>query len=77
MRVRERGKEDLMSFLKAKIGRCPSVWWNGELVSLGEALCRADELMPSEQALCSHDEVLVPRQLEQETGVANSSPPAN
>ena len=65
--MRERSKEELISSLTAKIGRWDSVWWNGELVSIGEALARANDLPPSERALCSHDEVLVPRQLEQET----------
>jgi hypothetical protein len=61
--VRERSKEDLLAFLYSKVGRWDSVWWNGELIPMGEALGRANELLPSERALCSHDEVILPRQL--------------
>ena len=62
--VRQLTKERLIVFLSGKIGRWDSIWWNGELVSIGEALGRANDLLPSESAVCSHDEVLVPRQLE-------------
>jgi len=58
--VRELNKRDLITFLYGKVGRWNSIWWNGELLSLGEALGRANELMPSERALCSRDEVLLP-----------------
>jgi hypothetical protein len=71
--VRELSKPDLMSFLYRKVGRWDSVWWNGELVSLGEALSRANDLPPSERALCSHDEVLLPRELEQQAHVDSSA----
>lgn len=68
--MRERNKDELQRFLRAKIGRWDSVWWNGELMTIGEALGRASDLLPEEKALCSHDEVLVPRELEQETEAA-------
>ena len=61
--MRERSKEDLLAFLYSKVGRWDSVWWNGELIPMGEALGRANELLPSERALCSHDEVILPRHL--------------
>lgn len=61
--MRELSRDDLMAFLRGKVGRWDTVWWNGELVSLGEALARADELMPSDMALCSRDEVILPREL--------------
>ena len=61
--MREKSKEELLAFLSSKVGRWDSVWWNGELIPMGEALGRADELLPSERALCSHGEVILPRQL--------------
>jgi hypothetical protein len=61
--VREKSKEAVLAFLYSKVGRWDSVWWNGELIPIGEALGRADELLPSERALCSHNEVILPRQL--------------
>jgi hypothetical protein len=62
--VRELRRDDLLQFLYGKVGRWDTVWWNGELISLGEALGKANELLPSEHALCSRDEVLVPDELE-------------
>ena len=61
--MRELSRDDLITFLYGKVGRWDTVWWNGELISLGEALGRADELLPSDHALCSRDEVLLPREL--------------
>jgi hypothetical protein len=61
--VRELSRDDLIAFLYSKVGRWDTVWWNGELVNIGEALARADELMPSERALCSRDEVILPGHL--------------
>ena len=62
--MRELQKDDLIQFLYGKVGRWDTVWWNGHLISLGEALGKANELLPSEQALCSRDEVIVPGDLE-------------
>jgi hypothetical protein len=61
--MRELSRDDLINFLQGKVGRWDTVWWNGELINLGEALGRADELLPSDQALCSRDEVILPREL--------------
>jgi hypothetical protein len=72
--VRELSKPDLLEFLSAKIGRWDNIWWNGELIGLGEALGRASELPPSEHAICSHDEVLLPAELERSTKVAGQPP---
>lgn len=66
--MRELSRDDLITFLQGKVGRWDTVWWNGELVNLGEALARADELMPSELALCSRDEVILPRELARTPG---------
>jgi hypothetical protein len=63
-----------MTFLYGKVGRWDTVWWNGELVSLGEALARADELLPSERALCSRDEVILPGDLAHATNAAGELP---
>jgi hypothetical protein len=60
----------LITFLRAKIGRWDSVWWNGELISVAEALGRANELLPTELALCARDEVLLPSELERATSPA-------
>jgi hypothetical protein len=65
--LRERTKDDLITFLRAKVGRWDSVWWNGELITIGEALGRASELLPTEQVLCARDEVLLPSELERAT----------
>jgi len=61
--VRELSKPDLINFLYGKVGRWDSIWWNGELIGIGEALGLASELLPSECAMCSHDEVLLPTHL--------------
>lgn len=61
--MRELQKDALLTFLYRKAGRRDSVWWNGELIAVAEALSRANELLPSDSALCSLDEVLVPRLL--------------
>ena len=61
--MRELSKAELIDFLEGKVGRWDSVWWNGELITLGEALGLANELLPSEHAICSYDEVLLPAQL--------------
>lgn len=58
--MRELDRDELISFLYRKVGRWDSIWWNGELITLGEALGRANELPPSNRALCSRDEVLLP-----------------
>ena len=74
--MRELSRDDLMAFLYGKVGRWDTVWWNGELVSLGEALARADELLPSEVALCSRDEVILPRHLAHATSAPGEVPPS-
>lgn len=71
--MRELNRDDLLTFLYGKVGRWDSVWWNGELISLGEALGRADELLPSERALCSRDEVLLPGGLATASSEAGAS----
>jgi hypothetical protein len=69
--LRQLRRDQLISFLEAKIRRWDSVWWNGELIPVSEALGRASELLPSDSALCSRDEVLLSRQLgADETGAA-------
>lgn len=68
--MRQLAKDDLMAFLYRKVRRWDTVWWNGELISVAEALGRASDLPPSEGALCSHDEVIVLQQLERETAAA-------
>ncbi len=42
------------------------MWWNGELLSVAQALVRASELPPTTEALCGQDEVLLPHQLDSE-----------
>ena len=67
--MRQLRRDQLISFLETKIRRWDSVWWNGELIPIPEALGRASELLPSDLALCSRDEVLLPRHLGgEETG---------
>jgi hypothetical protein len=71
--VRELQKDDLLQFLYGKVGRWDTVWWNGQLISLGEALGKANELLPSERALCSRDEVIIPNDLEVKPEQASAS----
>ena len=73
--MRELSRDDLITFLYGKVGRWDTVWWNGELVGIGEALARADELMPSERALCSRDEVILPRDLAHATSAPGETFP--
>jgi hypothetical protein len=61
--LRQLRRDQLISFLEAKVRRWDSVWWNGELIPIPEALGRASELLPSDLALCSRDEVLLSRHL--------------
>jgi hypothetical protein len=64
--VRQVNREELLRYLRRKVGRWDTVWWNGELLSVAEALVRASELPPTTDALCGQDEVLLPAQLEAE-----------
>ena len=68
--MRQLRRDQLVSFLEAKIRRWDTVWWNGELISIPEALGRASELLPSELALCSRDEVLIPERLRSEETIS-------
>jgi hypothetical protein len=61
--LRQLTRDGLIRFLEAKLQRWDSIWWNGELISIPEAIGRASELLPSEGALCSRDEVLLPHRL--------------
>jgi hypothetical protein len=72
--LRQLRRDQLVSFLEAKIRRWDSVWWNGELISIPEALGRASELLPSELALCSRDEVLLPEHLGTEEAISAQPP---
>ena len=64
--MRQVNRDDLIKYLQRKIGRWDTVWWNGELLSVAEALVLASELPPTTEALCGQDEVLLPNQLEAE-----------
>jgi hypothetical protein len=70
--VRQVSRDDLLAFLYRKVNRWDSVWWNGELISLAQALGRANDLPSTARALCSHDEVILPQQLEVEPAIGGS-----
>ncbi len=52
-------KKELLDYLAGKVGRWRWVWWNGELVSLGEAMGRAARLAGNEQIIVSGEEIIV------------------
>ncbi|HYY88433.1 MAG TPA: hypothetical protein VFA49_06545 [Chloroflexota bacterium] len=59
-------REQLIQRLRARVrrgGPAEQVWWNGELVHVGEALVRAAELSDDEQIRARGDDVVIPRQL--------------
>jgi hypothetical protein len=73
--LRQLRRDQLISFLEAKVRRWDSVWWNGELIPIPEALGRASDLLPSDLALCSRDEVLLSRYLHGEE-TTSAGPPS-
>ncbi|HEX2172352.1 MAG TPA: hypothetical protein VHL09_07900, partial [Dehalococcoidia bacterium] len=59
--------EQLIERLRARArrgGPAEQVWWNGELIHVGEALARASELADEEDIQARGDDVVIPRQLE-------------
>lgn len=54
-------KKELLDYLAGRVGRWRWVWWNGELVSLGEAMGRAADLVGNEQIIVSGEEIIVIR----------------
>ena len=60
-------REQLIQRLRARArrgGRAEQVWWNGELLHVGEALLRASELPEDEQIQARGDDVLILRLLD-------------
>jgi hypothetical protein len=60
-------REQLIQRLRARArrgGPAEQVWWNGELIHIGEALTRASELAAEEDIQARGDDVVIPRQLE-------------
>ena len=59
-------RDQLIQRLRARVrrgGPAEQVWWNGELVHVGEAILRAAELNENEQIRARGDDVVIPRQL--------------
>jgi hypothetical protein len=60
-------REQLIERLRARArrgGPAEQVWWNGELIHVGEALTRASELADQEDIQARGDDVVIPRQLD-------------
>lgn len=60
-------REQLLERLRARVrrgGPAESVWWNGELLHVSEAIARASELPAEEHIQARGDDVLIPRLLE-------------
>ena len=59
-------REQLIARLRARVrrgGPAEQVWWNGELVHVGEAILRAAELGEQELIRARGDDVVIPRTL--------------
>jgi hypothetical protein len=64
LRRAEMDREQLIQRLCARVrrgGPAEQVWWNGELVHVGEALVRAAELAEQETIRARGDDVVIPR----------------
>ena len=62
-------REQLIQRLRARArrgGPAEQVWWNGELVHVGEAMVRAAELPDDERIQARGDDVVIFRQLERD-----------
>ncbi len=63
-------REQLIRRLRARVqrgGLAEQVWWNGELVHVGEALARAAELPDHEAIHARGDDVVILRDLDVES----------
>ena len=59
-------REQLIQRLRARVrrgGPAEQVWWNGELLHVGEALMRAADLNDSETIRARGDDVVIPSML--------------
>ena len=59
-------REQLIQRLRARVrrgGPAEQVWWNGELLHVGEAIMRAAELSEQEPIRARGDDVVIPRML--------------
>ena len=59
-------REQLIQRLRARVrrgGPAEQVWWNGELLHVGEAIIRAAELNDHEMIRARGDDVVIPRTL--------------
>lgn len=57
-------REQLIDYLRDRVGRWRFIWWNGEMIPLGEAIARAVALPDGCEIVVNSDEVVVPRDLE-------------
>lgn len=60
-------RDQLIRRLRARVlrgGPAEQVWWNGELLHVGQALARAADLPEDEQIQARGDDVIILRQLE-------------
>jgi hypothetical protein len=60
-------RAQLLSYLRDRVGRWRFVWWNGEMVPIGEAILRAQELPEGCEILVQGDDIVVPKQLDPRT----------
>ncbi len=59
-------RDQLLQRLRGRVlrgGLAELVWWNGELVHVGEAIARAAELPEGELIRARGDDIVIPRQL--------------
>ena len=59
-------REQLIQRLRARVrrgGPAEQVWWNGELLHVSQAIARAAELSEHETIRARGDDVVIPRQL--------------
>ena len=62
-------REQLIQRLRARVrrgGPAQQVWWNGELLHVGEAIIRAAELSENETIRARGDDVVIPSRLKDE-----------